>query len=140
MTTGIARTSSSSTGSTGWLPKLAGLALVLHGLIHGMGVALLLRLAEPGDLTYAVARPEPGTSLAVVFAILWALAGASFLVAGSHLIRGRRGSRTLVAASVLSLIAVGGMATVAPIGVAVSALTLSVGVWLTFRRQAPDRI
>ena len=53
------------------------MVLRVHGLVHLMGVALLLQFAEPGDLSYADARPEVETTLAVVFALFWAVACSS---------------------------------------------------------------
>jgi hypothetical protein len=38
------------------------LFLALHGLVYLMGVDLLWKLGEPGDLTYEDAVPTPGTA------------------------------------------------------------------------------
>lgn len=116
---------------------LTGLALVLHGLIHVMGVALLLELGEPGDLTYAVARPEPGSALAIVFAGMWALAAVLFAFAGYLVLRGRPRVWPVLTASVVSLVAIAPMAAAAPVGLVLSAVALALGLWLA-RRPAGD--
>lgn len=116
-----------------------GIALSIHGLIHLMGVALLLELGEPGDLTYAAARPEPGTALAWLFAALWALGAILFIVAGFQVMREGSWVPTVVAASLVSLIAIGTMAESAPIGLVISALTLVVGLWFSSRRRLTPR-
>src|SRR5690606_2583961 len=91
--------------ATRWLRLPLGIALIIHGLIHLMGVALLLELAEPGDLTYAMARPEPGTMLGIGFAVLWALATVLFVISGYQVMRGGRWTALVIAASIFSLIA-----------------------------------
>ncbi len=116
-----------------------GIALSVHGLIHLMGVVLLLELGEPGDLTYAAARPQPGTALAWLFAALWALGAVLFIVAGVQVMRRRVWVSTLVAASLVSLIAIGTMAESAPIGLVISAFTLVVGLWASSRRRLTPR-
>lgn len=116
----------------------AGVLVVVHGLIHLMGVVLLLELGEPGDLTYAAARPEPGTALGIGFAALWALATVLFVWAGFQLIRGGRWSALIVVASVISLFAIGAMVTAAPIGAVISGSTLVIGLWC-LNRERTDR-
>lgn len=122
---------------TPWFRWPVGLILVIHGLVHIMGVVLLLELAEPGDLTYAVARPEPGTALGVGFAILWGLAAVLFVISGYQMIRGDHWSALVVVASLISLVAVGAMVTAAPIGAVISALTLVIGLWYAIRDRSP---
>lgn len=121
--------------ATRWLRLPVGVALIVHGLIHLMGVALLLELAEPGNLTYAMARPEPATMLGIGFAVLWALATVLFVLAGYQVIRGGRWPALVIAASIFSLIAVGAIATAAPIGLAISALTLLAGTWFNLQHR-----
>ncbi len=121
--------------ATRWLRLPVGIALIIHGLIHLMGVALLLELAEPGDLTYAMARPEPGTMLGIGFAVLWALATVLFVISGYQVMRGGRWTALVIAASIFSLIAVGAMATAAPIGLVISTLTLLVATWFSLQHR-----
>lgn len=116
-----------------------GIALFVHGLVHLMGVALLLELGEPGDLTYAAARPRPGTTLALLFAGMWALGAILFILAGYQVIRQQSWVPTVVAASIVSLIAIGTMAESAPIGLLISALTLVVGLWFSSRHRLSPR-
>ncbi len=116
-----------------------GVALSVHGLLHLMGVALLLELGEPGDLTYAVARPQPGTPIALLFAALWGLGATLFIVAGIQAIRKRSWAHTAIAASLVSLVAIGAMAEAAPIGLFISVLTLVVGLWLAYRHRLSPR-
>lgn len=98
--------------------------MMLHGLVHLMGVMLLLRLEEPGDLTYEMASPEPGTTLGVVFAGLWLMACVLFVAAGWTVIRGHASARLVATASVVSLIAIAPMAATAPAGILLSAVFL----------------
>jgi hypothetical protein len=84
---------------------LAPLAIVLaaHGLVHLMGVSLLWRLGEPGELSYADAVPDPGTALGYLVGAVWLLA-AAVLVAAAVLLLGSRSAwrRTALSGAVLS--------------------------------------
>lgn len=108
--------------------------MVVHGLIHIMGVVLLLEWGEPGDLTYAVAWPEPGTALAVLFAAVWGLSTILFFAAGYQLLSRGRWSWLAVAAAAVSLLAVGPMVAAAPLGAVLSVLILGAALWNLTRR------
>lgn len=110
----------------GWLRWPAGAVLAGHGLLHVIGVVLLLGLGEPGTLSYADARPEPGTVLAVAFAGLWALAGLLFLEAALQVVLRRRWTAVALAAALASVPAVLAMAEVAAVGVLVDVLVVAV--------------
>ncbi len=44
------------------LRTLAAVVLLIHGLVHLMGVALLWRWGQPGELRYDHVHPAPGTT------------------------------------------------------------------------------
>ena len=69
---------------------IAAVALIaVHGLVHLMGVSLLWKLGEPGQLRYADAVPEPGTAAAYLVGGLWLAAAVLFVAAGVLLAAGR---------------------------------------------------
>lgn len=121
-----ARTGRGAQAAT-WLRWPIGLFLLVHGVVHLMGAVLLLELGEPGELTYAVARPEAGSVLAVLFAGLWSVAMALFIVAGLQVLRGRGWSAWLIAASACSIVAIAPMMSAAPVGMIVSLVALLTG-------------
>jgi hypothetical protein len=63
--------------------------IAAHGLVHLMGVSLLWKLGEPGQLRYADAVPAPGTVAAEVVGGLWLLAAVLFVTAAILLATGR---------------------------------------------------
>lgn len=67
------------------LRVLAAVVLTIHGLVHLMGVALLWRWGEPGELRYGDVRPEAGSTAAVVVGALWLLAVLLFMVTAALL-------------------------------------------------------
>ncbi len=129
-----ARTGRGAQAAT-WLRWPIGLFLLVHGVVHLMGAVLLLELGEPGELTYAVARPEAGSVLAVLFAGLWSVAMALFIVAGLQVLRGRGWSAWLIAASACSIVAIAPMMSAAPVGMIVSLVALLTGVWAAWRTR-----
>lgn len=112
-----------------------GLVLIGHGLIHLMGVVLLLRVAEPADLTYAAAWPAAGSAPAALFAVLWAVAAALFVLAGVRMVRNRPWRAVALAGAVVSIIVIAPMAPAAPAGLVVSALALAFAVWIGLGRR-----
>jgi hypothetical protein len=118
---------STSNAPAPWLHPLSffiGLVLFVHGAIHLMGVVLLLELGEPGELTYADAWPEPGTALAVLFAILWARAAVLFAYGGFQMIRDRVLLWPVAIAAVVSVAAIAPVFSAAPAGLVLSVLAL----------------
>lgn len=73
---------------------VAAAVLTVHGLVHLVGVALLGRRAEPGELRHDDVRPEAGSTAAVGVGVLWLVVDAvvpvcvAAAVASAH--RGRR--------------------------------------------------
>jgi len=114
--------------------------MVVHGLIHAMGVAVLFELGEPGDLTYADSVLEPGSAPALAAGTAWALAGLAFLVAGALLVaRAPAWWPVAVAAAIVSLPLMF-TAVPAPAGVVANVVILAAaGVDLRQRRQAGAR-
>ena len=83
----------------GWArAAVVGGAVVIaaHGLVHLMGVALLWKLGEPGELDYAGAEPAPGTATGYLVGSLW-LAAALLFVIAAVLLAVRRASWRIVA-------------------------------------------
>jgi hypothetical protein len=66
--------------------------LFLHGLVHIMGTASYLKLAEIEQLPYKTTvlggRWDLGSSGTTIFGICWALATAGFVIAGVALLGG----------------------------------------------------
>jgi hypothetical protein len=57
------------------------LVIAAHGLVHLMGVSLLWKLGEPGQLRYADAVPVPGTVAGYLAGGLWLVAAVLFVTA-----------------------------------------------------------
>jgi hypothetical protein len=76
----------------GWA-RLAAIAaavvIAAHGLVHLMGVALLWKLGEPGQLRYADAVPAAGSTGGYLAGGLWLVAAALFVTAAVLLATGR---------------------------------------------------
>jgi len=103
----------------------AGLVVASHGFVHGMGVALLWRLAEPGSLRYTDAVPRPGSVAGYASGLGWLVAGLAFVVGAVQLVRhDDRWLATVTLAAAASLPILSVMATQAPFGVAVDMATL----------------
>jgi hypothetical protein len=89
----------------GW-PRvaLAAAAVIIaaHGLVHLMGVALLWKLGEPGQLRYSDAVPAAGTTAGYVVGALWLAAAALFVLAAILLVASRAAWR-LVAVTAVGL-------------------------------------
>jgi hypothetical protein len=74
----------------------AAVVIAAHGLVHLMGVALLWKLGEPGQLHYADAEPAPGSTAGYLVGSLW-LAAALLFVIAAVLLAARRASWRIVA-------------------------------------------
>ena len=114
----------------------AGFLLGLHGAVHGMGLVLLWRLAEPGTLRYTDAAPDPGTAAGYLAGAGWLTAGVAFVVGAFLLVRrDHRWLPVTTAAAIVSLLLISLMAAQAPVGVAVDAVTLVICAALWIRRD-----
>ncbi len=71
-----------------------------HGLVHLMGVSLLWKLGEPGQLRYADAVPTPGTAAGELAGGLWLLAAVLFVTAAILLVSGQAAWRLAALAGV----------------------------------------
>lgn len=128
---------STSNAPAPWLHPLSffiGLVLFVHGAIHLMGVMLLLEWGEPGELTYADAWPEPGTALAVLFALLWATVAVLFAYGGFRVIRGQVLIWPIAIAAVVSIVVIAPVVSAAPAGLILSVLAL-IGALVYGRRR-----
>jgi hypothetical protein len=74
----------------------AAVVIAAHGLLHLMGVALLWKLGEPGQLRYADADPAPGSAAGYLMGGLWLAAAVLFVIA-AVLLATRRASWRIVA-------------------------------------------
>ena len=74
--------------------------IAAHGLVHLMGVSLLWKLGQPGQLRYADAVPAPGTVAAELAGGLWLLAAVLFVTAAILLLAGRAAWRLAALAGV----------------------------------------
>src|SRR5690606_42037029 len=115
------------------LSLFVGLVLFVHGAIHLMGVMLLLEWGEPGELTYD-AWPEPGTALAVLFALLWATVAVLFAYGGFRVIRGQVLIWPIAIAAVVSIVVIAPVVSAAPAGLILSVLAL-IGPLVSGRRR-----
>jgi hypothetical protein len=96
----------------GW-PRAASAAaaviIAAHGLVHLMGVALLWKLGEPGQLRYSEAVPTPGSVAGYLVGCLWLAAAVLFVIAGILLVSRRAAWRVIgliavvVSAAVIAL-------------------------------------
>ena len=80
----------------------AAVVIAAHGLVHLMGVALLWKLGEPGELRYADAVPAPGSTAGYLVGGLWLAAAAAFVVA-AVLLAARRASWRVVALAAVAV-------------------------------------
>lgn len=112
----------------GWarLAVIAAAAVIaVHGLIHLMGVALLWKLGQPGQLHYADAVPAPDSAAGYVVGGLWLLAAVLFVAAAVLLVAGRAAWRmTALAAVVVSVPVIGLMPGQAVAGLVLDGLVL----------------
>jgi hypothetical protein len=76
--------------------------IAAHGLVHLMGVALLWKLGEPGQLRYADAVPASGSTAGYLVGGLWLVAAAAFVVA-AVLLAARRASWRVVALAAVAV-------------------------------------
>jgi hypothetical protein len=105
--------------------------LVLHGLIHLLGTAVYLRLAELAEMPYKTALLggawEVGDGGMRLFGVLWALAALGFLAAAAAWLLGLGGWATLLVGVTLFSLALTALDyQVAFLGVAVNMAILAV--------------
>ena len=86
----------------------AAVVIAAHGLVHLMGVALLWKLGEPGQLHYADAEPAPGSTAGYLVGSLWLAAALLFVIAAVLLAAGRASWRIVaLAAAAVSVPVIG---------------------------------
>ena len=114
----------------------AAVFIAAHGLVHLMGVSLLWKLGEPGQLRYADAVPEPGTVAGYLAGGLWLAAAVLFVTAAGLLVAGRAAWRmTALAGVVISAPVIGLAPGQAVLGLIADGLVLVLVVigWLRAR-------
>ena len=103
----------------------AAVVIAAHGLIHLMGVALLWKLGQTGQLRYADAVPDLTPRPADMVGGLWLVAAALFVTAAVLLVAGRAAWRiTAVAGVVVSVPVIGLMPGQAVAGLVIDGLVL----------------
>lgn len=116
---------------------IVALFLVAHGAVHAMGMALLWKLGEPGQLRYADAVPIPGTVGGYLAGVGWLAAGALLITTAGLLLARRRAWRiTALTGALLSAAVIGLNPTHAVAGLVADGLVLVLvtGSWLRSRR------
>ena len=109
--------------------RAGGVVLAGHGLIHLMGVALMWKLGQPGELRYADMSPVPGSAAGLAVGVVWLSAAALFGWAAWLFVAGRpRWRVAALAAVVVSVPVLGPSAAMAAAGLALDALILLVVV------------
>jgi hypothetical protein len=106
-------------GRSAWRRAAALATAVLigvHGLLHLMGVALLWKLGQPGQLRYADAVPAPGSAGGYLVGGLWLVAALLFVAAAILLAAGRGAWRVAALAGVAVSASVIGLAPAAAAG------------------------
>lgn len=118
-----------------------GAVLFFHGLIHLMGVQLLWKLGQPGELRYAEMSPVPGSAAGLAVGVVWLASTVLFVLAAWLLITGRARWRAVALAAVaLSVPVLGPSASMASVGLAVDAVVLLVVVLTpAFPRRQPNQ-
>ena len=104
----------------------AAVLIAAHGLIHLMGVALLWKLGQVGQLRYATAVPAPGSTAAYLVGGMWLVAAVLFMTAAVLLAAGRAAWRlTALAGVVVSAAVIGLMPGQAVAGLVIDGLILA---------------
>ena len=111
----------------------AAVVIAAHGLVHLMGVALLWKLGEPGELRYADAVPAPGSTAGYRVGGLWLGATVLFVIAAVLLAASRASWRVVLAAVAVSAPAIGLAPGQAMAGLVVDSLVL-IGVAASWPR------
>jgi hypothetical protein len=103
----------------------AAAVLAGHGLIHLMGVALLWRWGEPGDLRYGDVSPAAGSVAGKLVGGLWLAATLLFLLTAVLVLTRRRAWRAAaLLAAVVSIAVLLPSASIAPAGLIIDAAVL----------------
>ena len=104
----------------------AAVLIAAHGLIHLMGVALLWKLGQVGQLRYATAVLAPGSTAAYLVGGMWLVAAVLFMTAAVLLAAGRAAWRlTALAGVVVSAAVIGLMPGQAVAGLVIDGLILA---------------
>jgi hypothetical protein len=109
--------------------------IAAHGLVHLMGVSLLWKLGEPGQLRYADAVPTPGSMAGYLAGGLWLAAAVLFVMAAVLLATGQPWRLAALAGVTVSVPVIGLAPGQAAAGLVVDGLILALVVvsWLRAR-------
>ena len=107
------------------LRTAAAAVLVVHGLIHLLGVVLLWRWGQPGQLRYDDVTPAAGSLSGMIVGCVWLAAALLFLLTAVLLVAGRPAWRPVgLLAALLSLAVLLPSASIALAGLLVDAAVL----------------
>ncbi|SET60590.1 hypothetical protein SAMN04488546_2954 [Geodermatophilus poikilotrophus] len=115
--------------------------LALHGLIHLLGVALLWRWGQPGELGYEDVSPAAGSLPGMIMGGVWLVATLLFLLTAVLLVARRTAWRPVgLLAALVSIAVLLPSASIALAGLAVdAAVLLAVGVAVAAAHRRPMR-
>ena len=112
--------------------------LLVHGVIHLMGVALMWKLGQPGELRYADMAPAPGSGAGLAVGAVWLTCAALFVLSGALVAtRHARWRAVALAAVVLSVPVLGPSASMAAVGLAADGVILLAVILTWPARQIP---
>ncbi|WP_091445326.1 hypothetical protein [Geodermatophilus poikilotrophus] len=123
------------------LRAAAATVLALHGLIHLLGVALLWRWGQPGELGYEDVSPAAGSLPGMIMGGVWLVATLLFLLTAVLLVARRTAWRPVgLLAALVSIAVLLPSASIALAGLAVdAAVLLAVGVAVAAAHRRPMR-
>ena len=124
------------------LRAAAATVLAGHGLIHLLGVALLWRWGQPGELRYDDVSPAAGSLPGVIVGGVWLAATLLFLVTAVLLLAGRPAWRPIgLLAALVSIAVLLPSASIALVGLLVDAAVLAaVALAVAAAHRRPGRL
>ncbi len=124
------------------LQAAAATVLAGHGLIHLLGVALLWRWGQPGELRYDDVSPAAGSMPGMMVGGIWLAATLLFLLTAVLLVGGRPAWRPVgLLAALVSIAVLLPSASIALAGLVVdAAVLLAVGVAVAAAHRRPRRL
>src|SRR3954449_4174570 len=124
------------------LRAAAATVLGAHGLIHLLGVALLWRWGQPGELRYDDVWPTAGSLPGVIVGGVWLAATLLFLLTAVLLLAGRPAWRPVgLLAALMSIAVLLPSASIALVGLVVDAAVLvAVGAAVAAAQRGPRRL
>jgi hypothetical protein len=124
------------------LRAAAATVLAGHGLIHLLGVALLWRWGQPGELRYADVSPAAGSLPGMIVGGIWLAATLLFLLTAVLVVVGRPAWRPVgLLAALMSIAVLLPSASIALVGLLVDAAVLAaVALAVAAAHRGPRRL